>query len=79
MSVYSNGYISTLNKWLSDYSEQIHNSLYRIDFKDIVNNPNKVKIILEDITNKKLSTHAHRQYDRYVEVQLEFRKEKGLL
>jgi hypothetical protein len=79
LGVYTNGYLSTINKWLSDYSEQLPNSLYQIDFKDIVNNSNKVKIILENITNKKLSIHAHRQYDRYVERQLEFRKEKGLL
>ena len=73
MFAYTTKYVPTVNKLLSEYAE----NLYRIDFKDILNDPDKVKILLETITDKKMSTHAHRQYDRYVERQIEFRKEKG--
>ena len=78
-NVYYNGYLQTFNKWLAEYYKDFHGSLYHINFKDIVNNPDKIKHLLETITNKTMSDHAHRQYDKYVERQLEFRKEKGLL
>jgi hypothetical protein len=76
---YYTDYLQPFNKWLAECSKHFHGSLYHINFKDIVNNPDKVKHLLETITNKTMSDHAHRQYDKYVERQLEFRKEKGLL
>jgi hypothetical protein len=71
------GYLRELNTFLNSYPKQFHNTLYRIDFNDIINNTDKVKKLLETVTNKTMSTHAHTQYDRYVEKQLQFRKYKN--
>ena len=71
------GYMMELDRLLSSCPDQFRNSLYCINFSDIINNPSKVKNLLENVTNKKMSLHAHRQYDRYVETQIEFRNQKG--
>jgi hypothetical protein len=74
---YTHGYVSKLKILVNTYQEQFRNSLYCINFSDIINNTDKVKNLLETITNKTMSSHAHTQYDRYVESQIKFRKEKG--
>lgn len=67
-----------LDKWLDDCPDVFRNSLYRIDFNDIIDNKDKVKSLLESLTNKTMSSYAHIQYDRYVERQMQFRKDKQI-
>lgn len=75
------GYLSykeKLNNELQSITNQFENSIYYINFKDIIENKQQVINVLETITGKKLSGNTLRQYDRYIQRQLDFRKEKGI-
>ena len=72
-------FITEMESRISNWPTELGDKLFTINFKDITANMKEVISTLEKITNMTISDAAIEQYHRYVEKQMQFKKEHGLV